>query len=265
MIESPQAALFWTQKLIALAIALETLELLKTRDTLSENGIWKWSILKKEFEVFPNVFQKFFALIFSYNNFTYLLLARLTLAILAIFFYWPTPIILLSILTVFTYMRWRGTVNGGSDYMTIIVLLTLAIAMTFETSPKIVLACLWYITIQTCSSYFIAGISKLKQKGWRNGEALGAYLCSNLYVTPLAAQRFATNSFLILLASWTIIIFECAFPFALVRPDICAALIGIALVFHLANFYIFGLNRFLFTWSATYPALYFCAKFGVNS
>ena len=50
---------------------------------------------------------------------------------------------------------------------------------------------------------------------------------------------------------------------AIVQASFIAAnalLFGVALGFHLANVYAFGLNRFLFAWLAAYPALYYCSS-----
>ena len=59
--------------------------------------------------------------------------------------------------------------------------------------------------------------------------------------------------------SWLLLLFEIGFPVALVSPDLSIVVILIAIAFHVGNFYIFGLNRFVFAWLACYPALYFCS------
>jgi hypothetical protein len=41
---------------------------------------------------------------------------------------------------------------------------------------------------------------------------------------------------------------------------VCVAIVAVALAFHIANVYVFGLNRFVWAWAATYPALYFCSR-----
>jgi hypothetical protein len=61
-------------------------------------------------------------------------------------------------------------------------------------------------------------------------------------------------------ASWAVMIFECLFPLALVNTQSCLAFMSVAILFHLSNFYLFGLNRFLLSWAAAYPALLYCSQ-----
>ena len=50
-------------------------------------------------------------------------------------------------------------------------------------------------------------------------------------------------------------LFELAFPLALASlATLALALVGAA-CFHLANAFLFGLNRFFWTWIAAYPSL----------
>ena len=49
--------------------------------------------------------------------------------------------------------------------------------------------------------------------------------------------------------------FECSAPIVLVDPTVCVAWLAIGAAFHLVNAVVFGLDRFLWTWLAAYPAL----------
>ena len=53
-----------------------------------------------------------------------------------------------------------------------------------------------------------------------------------------------------------IILFEIAFPLVLILPwEGKLLLLSIGLLFHITNAVVLGLNRFIWAWSATYPAL----------
>ena len=143
--------------------------------------------------------------------------------------------------------------------MTIIILTSLCIVASFKDNFGVAFGCLWYISLQVCASYFIAGVVKLRRKNWRTGLALRGFLSSTIFEPQPILQAFTQRAHLLCLASWLIMLFEISFPLALSSPKICLIFIGMAFLFHLANCYIFGLNRFLFAWSAAYPALFYCS------
>ncbi len=252
-------ALRWIQGLISFSLILQTIEFLQLRKTFSSGSIWDWEILKQEFESAPKPLYDFLNFILSNKNFSGFLVVRLVLATLTFVFPSPIFIFVLFLSTILISLRWRGSFNGGSDFMTLVVLMALLIATTFPEHPKVRIGCLWYIALQTCTSYFIAGIVKLQKKNWRTGRALKGFLSSTIYRPGWLESVLQNHPGFILFSSWFIMMFECAFPLALLHPKLCTPLLGIAFVFHLANAYVFGLNRFLFAWVAAYPALYFCS------
>ena len=160
-------------------------------------------------------------------------------------------------------LRWRGSFNGGSDFMTLIVLMGLGLASLFPNHLLMGVGCLWYIALQTCTSYFISGLVKLKRANWRQGKALTGFIRLSIYEPGPFVKWFLESPKISLRISWVLILFECSFPLALLRFDLALAYVSFGFLFHLANFYIFGLNRFLFAWLATYPALLFAAVHAV--
>jgi hypothetical protein len=156
-------------------------------------------------------------------------------------------------------VRFRGTFNGGSDYLTVLTTMALALAWLFDAAehPIVGKACLGYIAVQLTLSYFIAGISKLKEADWRSGAALCGFVRSPRYGAPAFAQRLLDGKRRCQLLSWCVLLFECGFPLAWLDPRLCMALIALGFAFHLGNWLFFGLNRFVFAWAAAYPALLF--------
>ncbi len=143
--------------------------------------------------------------------------------------------------------------------MTLLVLGALVIAITFKDHQKAPVAVLWYIAIQSSFSYFIGGFVKIKESSWWNGSALKDFLRSSQYQIPESIKALSPYKVLLILLSWTIMLFEIFFPFLLFFTDFKMEILIIGASFHALNIYLFGLNRFLFAWVATYPALYFCA------
>lgn len=221
--------------------------------------IWIWKDFKQDFSIFPRSVQQIISLILRYPNFLFVLNLRLIAAFCLLFFQVKILFVLLLFSTILILLRWRGTFNGGSDYMTLVILMSITLATLFKNKNLVLLGCLWYIGIQTCLSYFISGLVKVKVKKWREGSALKAFIFSSNYDQPNFIKQFFKNKTLCLLSSWAVICFELCFPLAFLNPTICLLFIITAFVFHLGNFYVFGLNRFLFAWLASYPALYFCS------
>jgi hypothetical protein len=244
--------LIWSERLLSMAILQQTIELLLIRSAWNDYGIWRWSTLKKEFR------SRIYSPLFSTNGFTTLLVLRLLSAILI----WITPCTALNVFlflsTWLIAIRWRGLFNGGSDSMTIVVSIGLCFARATIDHPAIAKYAFAYIALQLTLSYLVAGWVKLKNPEWRSGIAMPVFLKTPRYDSPPEMIRKLFEKPVRAKAiSWTVIALECAFPLAWYSPELCAIFLSLAFIFHLLNFWVFGLNRFVFAWLAAYPALYF--------
>jgi hypothetical protein len=247
--------LILSERLLSIAIIQQTLELFLIRSTWSESGVWRWSTLKNEFR------SPIFSLFFNTNGFTILLLIRLMSALLV----WITPCTTLhAILFLSTWLvsiRWRGLFNGGSDSMTIVVSIGLFFTRATLDHPAISKYAFAYIALQLTLSYWLAGWVKLKNPEWRNGTAMPVFLKTPRYDSPPKMIRgLFENPQRSKAISWIIIAFECAFPLAWWSPTFCILFLSFAFIFHVLNFWVLGLNRFVFAWLAAYPALYFWSQ-----
>lgn len=254
-------ALQWTSVITGAAIFFQTLELLAIRKSIADTGVWSWQIVQRDFKPLPSPIRAVLERLLSYRAFLLILATRLVLGAAMAFTFNPVVIALVFASTLLIALRWRGSFNGGSDFMNLIVLSALSVASANPGNEKIQAGCLWYIAIQTCTSYFIAGLIKLRQSGWRNGSALSGFIKTTIYSPDPIAMAIGNQRALSALASWGVILFECTFPIALLNAQLCILMMGLAFAFHLANFYFFGLNRFVLSWAATYPALLFCSLY----
>lgn len=234
-------------RLIAFAVLLQSIENWELRKNL-----WSWVTLCSEF---PRLIAKLFtqgvysALVIAQTLLAFLLLVAADLeGVRAI------ALLTLASISVFISIRWRGAFNGGSDSMTWIVLFFLGLASVVP-NEKLSAAFLAYISIQVCLSYFISGAVKLRQISWRNGTALTAIVNVSNFEVPTALKTLTNSKTTALILSWTLIIFELSFPLALLKLEVAYFYIAGALIFHLLNFYAFGLNRFLFAWTAAYATI----------
>lgn len=154
-------------------------------------------------------------------------------------------------------VRFNGPLGGGSDSMTFQVLIGLLIAALSVANPILVRVGLGWIAAQSVLSYFLAGIAKLKTYNWRTGLALQALLRTDgPYTIFKPTRKFAESKALCAGLSWMIIGFEIAFPLVLILPwEGKLVMLSIGSLFHITNAVVLGLNRFIWAWAATYPAL----------
>lgn len=254
-----RSALLLTSRILSLSILIQTLELIALRSVMSPQGVWRWSDLKEDFESANTLTRKVLGLLCDYPNFLIVLLLRLTAALFLLISIHPFILLILLLTTTLILVRWRGSFNGGSDYMTLVVISALLISQLFPGRGSFAIGALWYITFQVCASFFKAGFYKILRPNWRQGLALRGFLISSIYRESWFVQFFCQSPRLLFMASWIVILLECSFPLALIHPGWCATYIGMAIAFQIGNIYFFGLNRFLFAWLAAYPALFYCS------
>jgi hypothetical protein len=232
---TPAFALELTSLAVAIAVVQQSVELLALRRAMADDGVWAWSVLRREFVGVPAGLAD---AVFGYRGTLAVLTLRLAAAA-AVPVAPALPCLLVMLATtLLVALRWRGSFNGGSDAMTITVLLAASVAGAFPGSDAVQLGCLWYVALVSVHSYVIAGLVKLR--------------------APAGAAVFARPG-IARAVSWTMIALECLFPLALLDPWICAGFIALAVPFHVVNAYVFGLDRFVFAWVATYPALLYCS------
>lgn len=278
---SPLIALRLCELGLAVSVGLQSLESLVLRAHFAAPGTWRWKTLRKEWRTLPRILNRSADGILADDRFpkllsTLLIAATLlvalsgwvlgiepTLAERRLFFPELTLILFLGSLAVAA--RFRGAFNGGSDTATVNFLLGCLLGEWVW--PKLGLG---WIAVQITLSYWIAGAVKARSSRWWNGKALQEFLHSNRYGVPQFVKAASQSLAVCSLASIAVIVFEVLFPsiFGLSRislpvdPNlIVAAVLAAGALFHLANFWIFGLNRFFFAWLAGYPAVIWWALY----
>lgn len=249
-----EANLHLCKQLIAGAVFLQTVEYFQILPSFQEGGIWRWSLLRREFSTLPTFARKFLDAVLGDRGFKALLIARVICSTLAAFsggaFFW----MVLFVSTFLIAIRWRGTFNGGSDSMT----LTILFAVTFAEAVHLPWAqktALTYIAVQSGFSFFIAGISKLRRTSWQNGSALKGFLASSYYDVPRSLRNMPLHPRVWRFLSWSVVLFEIGALPALFDWRLAWGWVAFAFLFQLSIALIFGLNRFFWTWAASYPAV----------
>lgn len=249
-------ALRWMEVLASLAIVQGTLELLAERASFRDDGTWRWATLARELRLLAPVLR--------YRPFLALLAVRLLAALLLLagvrggahggvsLALWATSLLV--------NVRFRGTTNGGSDMMLMVVLSALTVAHAAPNTEWVRRAALLYVAAQSFMSYFVAGVAKLASPAWRDGRAVRSFLATPHFAVPPILVRSLLAPARLRAVSWGVMAFECAIPLAVTRPLACAAYLVVALGFHIGNAWAFGLNRFVLAWAASWPALLYVSS-----
>ena len=252
--------------LCACSLLLQTLEHWCIADSTDPEGVWSWPVQRADIPDSAVWTKRFLDGAFLPQYYRAMLVLR---GLGAVLLAWSGASLGLAcwlfLSQLLLLVRWRGAFNGGSDFMTLIVLTGMLIAQCMAQAGDPELgwrAGLWYISLQTVTSYFMSGWVKLLQPQWRSGEALVVFLNGAIY-GPLPARHLLSRPLLARAAAWAFIVWECSFPLVFVGPLTALFFCATAVVFHFLVFWFFGLNRFFWAWLATFPAILGCASQGL--
>lgn len=146
--------------------------------------------------------------------------------------------------------------NDGSDHLAVVSFWSALAEKAFGDDRRAREAALGFIAAQSALSYLTSGLTKLRSPIWRSGDALSGVLRTRTYGDPDLYALIRDRPRLRLLASWGVMLFEVAFPLALVLPTrLSRTLLAGAAIFHVLNARYMGLNRFLWSFAGSYPAV----------
>lgn len=167
------------------------------------------------------------------------------------------PLLVESALLVTAIMliqRFQGPYNGGSDTMTVLVLLCLWLSHLAPSRYWQEIA-LGYLAVQLTLSYFQSGWVKVVNPEWRSGRALQQVFAFSAYPVSESVRLWAGRLQVLRAMSWSVMVFELLFPLALLNQTLLIVALIFASLFHLANACLFGLNRFFWIWPAAFPVI----------
>ncbi len=246
-------------RLLGVAAAIAALELAWVRRALADDGVFAWPVLRGELARAPRPLRALADLGGSRRGVQLVIALQLAAALAVPWLDHPAPAWIVVATTLAIAFRFRGSYNGGSDAMLWIVAACVALARSAP-GTAVERAALAYAAAQLVLSYFVAGVAKLSDAAWRRGAALPVLVGLPQYRVPARARTVLAHPLLARLAGWSVLGFECGFPLALLQPRACPVLLAAGAVFHLGNALVLGLNRFLWSWLAAYPALLYWAQ-----
>jgi len=246
--------------LAAFGFVINTLEYLHAKHTFNHSGIYSWDILKYRFYnngIFISKIRDVLALPSILYS---VLILRFFLAFFVIFISPGSPffIICWSFISLSCiYLRWRTFLgDDGSDQMLSILAITMSLCFLEPNNSIVLTIGLFFIGLQAILAYSTAGIAKIVSPIWRSGMAVYRVLNTKTYGNEKFATFLNEHKFLGLVLSWSVIVFEIMFLFTLVAPIqlVYALFIGAA-IFHFFSAILMGLNVFIWSFIATFPAV----------
>lgn len=244
--------------LISFALILQALEIFRMLKFPEVLAIWSETSLGDELESsFPFGVGRFLKSDLAFGR---LAAAQIGLASFAFLFPSVMAFVFLLITHLLVCARFRGSVNGGSDAMTVVVLTGLIVSFATSRDSAAQLG-LIYISIHLLFSYLKSGVSKLRRREWRDGEALPAFLAQSLFADSRAfAAWLKTHPRMSLGLCWLTILFELSAVLAVFAPVSVGLILSVVVVFHFTIYLAFGLNRFFWVWLSAWPAVFFLSQ-----
>ncbi|MET9919723.1 hypothetical protein ABZZ04_21920 [Streptomyces sp. NPDC006435] len=153
-------------------------------------------------------------------------------------------------------VRSGGLGMDGSDQLALINFVVAGLEKLSGSDSRVRAACAHYLTAQSALSYLTSGLVKLTSPTWRSGEAIPGVLRTRTYGDRGFYEFVKDRPELAKALAWLVILSETLFPLLLVAPaPVARAGLAAGATFHLANGRYMGLNRFLWSFTGTYPAV----------
>jgi hypothetical protein len=254
-------ALRETEILISAGIILSSLEAICRPEDVEDGGLLSWRIGRtRSKRMVRGRSAKVFDLLFTPPGIQVLTVARLTAATMLALPGTSRQIkaacsVFLAASNVLLQLRTNYGADG-SDHVNIVVCAALAASKFFPNDEKARTACTAFIAGQSVISYFAAGLAKVISPYWRDGSGMQGIFRTKTYGQKHVGELLRDYPLLAKAAGWGVWAGELAFPLVLVAPKpIALGLLGTGVSFHAGNAAFMGLNRFLWAFSATYPAV----------
>lgn len=153
----------------------------------------------------------------------------------------------------------------GSDHLAFINFAVALLEKFFPYDRRARKAALAFIAAQSCLSYFTSGAVKMTSPVWRSGDAISGVFRTRTYGDKFLYDLTKERKLLAQALAWGVMISEVLFPLVLIAPKPMArAILLNGMAFHIGNARFMGLNRFFWSFVATYPAVaHFSRSLGV--
>lgn len=159
---------------------------------------------------------------------------------------------------ILNHVRAGGFGMDGSDHLSTVTFTTAFLDKVAGYNSSDRQAVLYSLVAQSALAYCTSGLVKLASPTWRSGKAITGVLRTKTYGDRDLFALVQACPAVAKIMAWSVILTETLFPVILVLPTrVARGCFAAGVVFHLANGRFMGLNRFLWAFTATYPAVDF--------
>lgn len=260
----PKPYLFFIATIASLGASISTLEWVYNRRQLQDDGLFSWQVIgTRILTAEPGLLSRGLDWLQSSRPFLGVLVLRFLILLSLPFALWfghGSVVVLSAILISSLVMHVRFPFGmDGSDQMLTQIFGALFLGHVAG-SPVALKASLWYIAGQACLAYFTSGMAKALSPHWHGGKAVFGIFNTRTYGYEPVARFLMHRPGITNGLTWGAVVMECSFPLALVVgfPG-CLVFVAWGVAFHFMNAVVMGLNSFLWSFVATYPAVIYCA------
>ncbi|TYC66561.1 hypothetical protein EH183_41960 [Streptomyces sp. CB01881] len=248
------------EKIGAMGALIGALEQLAGSSALSDDGIFSWRVNRTRFRGIERFPLTYVSRLLEYPRVVVIPQVRLTAAarlLLGRPHSRERAALLLALTGTAAGMQVRQYYGyDGSDNISLITFLVATMAKAFPGDDLAREACIRFIAFQACVAYAAAGAIKLVSPVWRDGSAITGILRTRVYGDKGLYRLLRLHPAVARAVAWGVILGELTFPLVLVAPrPVARGILGAGVFFHLVNGRFMGLNRFLWAFTATYPAI----------
>ncbi|HEY9000080.1 MAG TPA: hypothetical protein VIM89_01915 [Mucilaginibacter sp.] len=253
---------------LVIYILIDSFEKISIYKEYLTGGLFSWSLLRKNsfFTSRSESFRNFIDVIFPARPWFFLIALRIVCCLSLLVLPTASPLLVCSYAVLFiigSLMNLRNLAYGAeSENRFSLIIIGALLLRSLVPTDMVTLAALWFIALQTCLSYLTAGISKLMNVNWRNGNGFKRIATSYEYTSIKKVNIFfEEHKTLTRSINWLIIVFECAFPVVLFagRGVLWCFVIG-GIILHVTIAIGLRLGKFFWIWVATYPALIYITQ-----
>ncbi|MFC6951872.1 hypothetical protein [Halorubellus litoreus] len=244
---------------VALWACLSGLEQLSSAGTLEDDGLLSWRVFKLYFQ--NNTGSRFVEPFVEPTGFKAVLVTRIVFGVLlagaaALDALHPALFGVLFLTDVVILYRILVGLSGAY-HMVMVMNIGLFLGTLFPEGSVVRVAAILFMAVQGILAYAIAGYLKLISSDWRSGTGLQGVFATYTFGENRVYDLLTSYPNVSLFASWSVIIFECLYPLVLVvDPSTTTLFFGTAIVFHLMNGLLMGLNGFILIFPASYFPVY---------
>lgn len=230
-----------------------------------EDGVFAWAVVRAGRQARNPVVSRWLGAFLGYPAVLAILSTLVAGALLLLIFVARGTLFLPALLAVAAALMMVNYRNQpaleGSDQMLTLVVFALLFHSAAPKSWLVAVGCLWFVALQACLSYFAAGIAKLASPVWRSGQALLDVLNTATYGLEPVSRLLHRKPFLSKVLCWNVILFQSLFPIAFVLGEpVGLIFLAWGATFHVAGAVVMRLNRFVWAFLASYPAIIFCMR-----